>query len=1009
MAAFDKIRAQLAQGGNPVFEGAMLAGALTSSEGKARALANAVKDIAIWRLTPMAVTLGAAFMGVRGVVQGIVKDSGALEAAWQRMGRMKLYQGQLEPLVGGIDAARAKLGELIVFANKFKLPLGEVVAAQRALEIMGRGALSSGRNLEEVRNIAKGTGTGISETAVAYAQFHRELAGGAPVAQAARELENMGAISAQTVREAAALQESGAGVTAVWQTVAAGMQATTKTTKESAEGIGELQHKLEDARDVMAAAFGKPFLESEAKGIQNAIVITQNLTPVMETLGKTFATVTTMGEGITGTLKRWGSMIPGLAPAVGFLAKGFVLLGAGFSAAGLIAGARALWMVGAAALEAARGMSMATLASTLYQRAAVARLAAINATTAGDLMAARAHNLYAATLIRGAGAATAMGNATAAAGGKVRTFFGGLVSNPIGLIVVAITAVLAALWQWNERLEENKKAIKELQDANEQVQAKLTKQIKDIKSVDDAQQALIDSTNALAEARKKLAAIDVVIKAGGKATKAQLDAAGVKDAGEAEATRTTAQGNVRGLIATRGDIASRLGGYHRDYMAPSSGMEEVARNRARVRLGIDQQQRDFAIERATGTDKVTKLRAEADRKAGMVNEGAQYAMETAHWGDKEKEAVGDKGKLAGIATAKRQSKSELIRGEQWVQDMRGLKDRNGSPVYDGKAIAAAQQQITLRREEVQANSDPRAVAGLREQANNEERMTHLRQIGLDAAREEAALRSEGLNRAEEEAGIRIATAKQEIEAAEKLGDTQGADALRNRIAAEQQSLELARKRAAIERAADASHLRVLELEQRSAGLALAGRFAESDAAKQAALAAADAQANKESYRQKYEIQGMSDTDARAAVGTEQRRRDTDRQLAAETFRQTEGRQLTQRELARGRNPGDLEKGQRMADEDTVRGYLRKAQDAGIYGAEASDFARRSAAADIHDQVQGARSAAPAVVSSLARIGGGGNVSTNNFNALKEEAKRQTTLLDIIAKNTAKPQGPGQIK
>ena len=196
---------------------------------------------------------------------------------------------------------------------------------------------------------------------------------------------------------------------------------------------------------------------------------------------------------------------------------------------------------------------------------------------------------------------------------------------------------------------------------------------------------------------------------------------------------------------------------------------------------------------------MAKIRAEANRKAGMVNEGAQYALETAHWADREKEAVGDKGKLAGIAAAKRKSKSELIRGEQWVQDMRDLKDRNGSPVYDGKAIAAAQQQITLRREEVQANSDPRAVAALREQANNEERMTHLRQIGLDAAREEAALRSEGMKRAEEEAAIRIQAAQKEIEAALAHGDTQGAEAARNRALAEAQSLALAQKRAAIVR------------------------------------------------------------------------------------------------------------------------------------------------------------------------------------------------------------------
>ena len=60
-------------------------------------------------------------------------------------------------------------------------------------------------------------------------------------------------------------------------------------------------------------------------------------------------------------------------------------------------------------------------------------------------------------------------------------------------------------------------------------------------------------------------------------------------------------------------------------------------------------------------------------------------------------------------------------------------------------------------------------------------------------------------------------------------------------------------------------------------------------------------------------------------------------------------------------------------------------------------------------MQGARSAAPAIVSSLARVGGGGNVSTNNFNALKEEAVRQRQLLEIIAENTKNPAGAGRIK
>jgi len=984
MAAFDKLRQRMGGGPGPV-EGAMLAAALTQSEGKARALAKAVKDIAIWRLTPMVVTLGGAFLAVRGTVRAIVRDSGALEAAWQRMARLKLYQNQLAPLVGGIAQARQKLGELVVFANRFKLPLGEVVAAQRALIVMGQGALSSGRALETAKNIARTTGVGIAAAAQAYANLHRALAGGAPVAEAAQEMRGLGAMTAQTAREIGNLQESGAGTTAVLAALAAGLAATTTTTTDMSAGIGELEAKLDKTRETMAAAFGEPFLEAEAKSIERSIATAENLVPVMKTLGQTLAAVTTTGSGLTGWIKEQASAVPGLAAGVGFLAKSFVVVGTAVSAAGLVAGARTLWMLGAAALAAARSMSTATLATRLHSMAATARLAAIRATTQGDLLAARAHHLYAATLLRGAAATTLVGNASAAAGSKVRGFFAAFISNPIGLAIAAVVAVVAGIWQVNEAMKAQRQAVKDLADANAEVAAKLGQQVKDIKSVDDAQQALIDSTNALAEARLKLAAIDAVLK--GKATKEQKALAGEN---VSENLRTEQVRNVRGLAARKGEASGKLG-YERGHLAPSKNMDEVARDRARQALALDQQQKDFVLNRATGADKVGKLRAEAGRKGGLAGEAAQYALETAHWKDAEKEAMGSKGKLASIAALRRNSKSTLIRDEQALADLRANKKA------DPKAIAAAQTALTLKREYVQANGDPREAARLNEEADSAEKMERLRKIGLEGAQKEADLRREGLQRTEDEARIKIETLTAEASAAADRRDQPAYEEAAVRIDAARQELAYAQKRAKIEREADASRLAILALERESATKALRGDFAGSAAARQQAIAAEDAAKNK--ARDEALKTTVADPAARRKIiGDEQRDREAGRAFTAEQFRATEVRSVTARELARGRKRGDAEEATRMQMEDSVRADLARAQEANLSPEEAADFARRKGVMDLHDQMKQARSEAPAVVSSLARIGGGGNVLPG-LDVLKEEAKRHTVLLDVIAKNT----------
>jgi len=139
-SGLDELKAQLKL--KDPLEAVALAGALTSSEGKLKSMARAVRDIAIWRLVPIATQLGGAFLGVRAAIKSVVRDSGTLESAWQRLAKLQFYKGQLEPLLKSAGAAKERLAELIQLSGRSKFDvgnLGQWVAASRSLEILTRG------------------------------------------------------------------------------------------------------------------------------------------------------------------------------------------------------------------------------------------------------------------------------------------------------------------------------------------------------------------------------------------------------------------------------------------------------------------------------------------------------------------------------------------------------------------------------------------------------------------------------------------------------------------------------------------------------------------------------------------------------------------------------------------------------------------------------------------------------------------------------------------------------
>ncbi len=983
-SGLDALRAQLKKVG--AIDLAIIGAALASHENKVKAIAKAVSTIAWYRLVPILGIIAGSLVGVRGAIKAIVKDSGALEAAWQRLAKLRLYQGQLEPFLKSAAAARARLAELIVLSNKSSSSLGQWVAGARAMEILSRGALGGTASLKRADSAARAAGVGIDSAANSIGGMYRELKDGAPIASAASELQRMGIITQQTVDEVTRLQESGASFSTVWSAVEASIDANTKATDDFGDSMEGLQKRLEDTQQVMLGAFGKPFLEAEKTSIANTIAVTENLVPVMRTLGETFSVIVTTGENLGGAITKLLTSIPGLSTAVGVMAKGFVAFGAAITVIGFSQLASRMTTVVPAVISIARSMTFASVAAGLLARQTVA-LAAAQAIEAGAATgSAAAQRALAASYGAGAVAATTMGTATSGLTVKLRALFIAVATNPIGLLVLIVSTLAAGFWQLYESNKAQTAALKELSDANAGVTDGLTKQIEAIRSADDAQQALVDSTRELIIAQEKLAQL--------KKEGAPLDQI-------IEAEKQT------GRISSK--IANAKASMDSGRLAPGREQEAVLRAQAARDLKLDATQKQNEIEKASGPRKIALLRQAQQEAASKAAEGRDLERDRARF-NKFDARTQEEIKLTAPGSMDRYNKEEALRQAKRLNNSPIMRDEQAiadasSQGKDPGSIAKMTDALILRNQDIEGNqgqNEQRAIE-LADAVQAEERIQHLREIGLTAGRAEAALRSEGLKRAEEEAAIRILTIQAEQDAASLRKDSGAETAAQVALDVELQSLELLQRKAALQRASDSAHLNVLEAEQDALRLAQQGKFGAAAQRQKDAERISDAAANKASFDSKV-TGGYNKTDAYAAVGREQRAREQGREDRRQSFKAESGRELDIREA---RLRGDGRGLQRLQDEKRARGYLQDGVSAGLRGPELQAYAARAGKADIAEDLQN-KLGANQVVSSLAAIGGGGNTGVG-LDVLKEEARRQTDLLRVIAENTGLVDGGPKLK
>jgi hypothetical protein len=121
-----------------------------------------------------------------------------------------------ETMLGSADAAKKRVEELTKFAGMTPFSRDEIYESSRILEVFTKGALSTGKGLKLVGDVAAGTTQPFNEVALWIGRLYDAMASGRPVGEMTSRLQEMGAISGSQRNKLEQLAKSGKNISQTW-------------------------------------------------------------------------------------------------------------------------------------------------------------------------------------------------------------------------------------------------------------------------------------------------------------------------------------------------------------------------------------------------------------------------------------------------------------------------------------------------------------------------------------------------------------------------------------------------------------------------------------------------------------------------------------------------------------------------------------------------------------------------------------------------------------------------
>lgn len=208
---------------------------------------------------------------------------------------MENFKTQFKVLLGGLNEAEVRIRELNTFAAKTPFQIEGVMQASRQLEVMTKGALSTGKGLRMVGDIAAGTAKSSEDLSWQFknvslwvGRLYDGLKSGRPVGEAMMRLQEMGAVSGDVRNKIESLAKSGVSFEDVWSEFEQGTSRFNGLMKDQSATLGGILSNLQDVVTISLAELGDQ-MGKDLKPVLNEII------GEIEKLSK------------DGSIKEWGS------------------------------------------------------------------------------------------------------------------------------------------------------------------------------------------------------------------------------------------------------------------------------------------------------------------------------------------------------------------------------------------------------------------------------------------------------------------------------------------------------------------------------------------------------------------------------------------------------------------------------------------------------------------------------------------------------------------------------
>lgn len=443
-------------------------------------------------LGPIAL-LSGALIGVIAAFKLVVGQSELLRKGMAKLKEIEFTEAQFSGLLGGINRAKERVKELYDFANSTPFQMGDVADASRVLEVLTKGALSTGVALKMVGDAAATAGADMQNVAMHVGRMYDGLQSGRPVGEAAARLQELGIMSGVTRAKIEAMTKAGNSFSEVWGEVEKELMKNEGGMKTLSKTLKGLETTLTDAQDKMAAGFAEGFLESEKESLARAIEMAKAFQEPLEMIGVAFGAIRSAGNMVAGVFLKIAGGAEGLSDALVFLIKAFSILGAGVLASQLNAVAIGAYSTAQAFLGAGKATIFFTTWNDVMKKGVWASIVALK----GEKAAVIAMKLpvilmggafkFAKFMVKGFTAA-------------IHASFKAMVAHPIGALLAAIAAIATALYFVISAYNKQYAAAKQIKDATRELTKELNDQASAAKNHSDVNKLVARSYKEMMDA-----------------------------------------------------------------------------------------------------------------------------------------------------------------------------------------------------------------------------------------------------------------------------------------------------------------------------------------------------------------------------------------------------------------------------------------------------------------------------------------------------------------------------